>query len=246
MSLIKKKTQNNDTVLPPEETEGVAEVIVEEPDGSIDAEERRRLRKEQEELIRENNRKVQKKVKKKAGGFWANFKKFVAKGNVIDLAVAVVVGAAFNKVVNSLVSNIITPLTSMILPKGDFSELKIVLVHGVEEDLENGIEAVAEVAVTYGNFIKDVLDFLIIALTIYFVLRVWLKIKESVKKKERLAAEQKAKEAEEKKKREAAEALARQEAIKNEFLNDVSVQAAVLREIRDILSRLEKSGQSNK
>ncbi|MCQ2428059.1 MAG: large conductance mechanosensitive channel protein MscL [Clostridia bacterium] len=242
MSLFKRKKKADDAVEP--SADG-AEIIVEEPDGEADTDERRRQRREQEKKALEETRARGKKVKKKADSFWTNFKKFVAKGNVVDLAVAVVVGAAFNKVVSSLVSNIITPLTSRILPKGDFTALKIVLAPAIEADPEKGIAAVAEVAVTYGQFLKDVIDFLVIALTIYFILRIWLKIKDSVRKKERLAAEQKAKEAEEKKKAEAKAEAERLERIKNEFLNDVSVQADVLGEIRDILIRLEKSHQNN-
>lgn len=224
----------------------VSEVVVEMPDAVFESESRKRKKKEKAKKVKDDTLKTGKKVKNKADGFWANFKKFVAKGNIVDLAVAVVVGTAFNKVVNSLVSNIITPLTSRLLPQGDFSEWKIVLVEGVEADEAAGIEAVKEVAVTWGNFVKDTLDFLIIALTIYFALRLWLKVKDSVRKKERLAAEKKAKELEEKKKAEAAAEAERLERIKEEFIANVAAQADILAQIRDILSKMEKEKHTSR
>ena len=184
------------------------------------------------------------KVSKKSKAFWADFKKFAVKGNIIDLAVAVVIGAAFNKIVSSLVSCIITPLTSMLLDTGSLSDLKWVLREGVEENAEAGIEAVSEVAVTYGQFLQVTLDFLIIALSLYVVLKVFLKVKDSFHKKEREAAAERARAAEEKKKTEAAAEAARQEQIRREFINDVAAQADLLAEIRDIMKRMEQNNIS--
>lgn len=181
------------------------------------------------------------KVSKKSKAFWADFKKFAVKGNIIDLAVAVVIGAAFNKIVSSLVSCIITPLTSMLLDTGSLSDLKWVLREGVEENAEAGIEAVSEVAVTYGQFLQVTLDFLIIALSLYVVLKVFLKVKDSFHKKEREAAAERARAAEEKKKAEAAAEAARQEQIRREFINDVAAQADLLAEIRDIMKSMAES-----
>ena len=184
------------------------------------------------------------KVSKKSKAFWADFKKFAVKGNIIDLAVAVVIGAAFNKIVSSLVSCIITPLTSMLLDTGSLSDLKWVLREGVEENTEAGIKAVSEVAVTYGQFLQVTLDFLIIALSLYVVLKVFLKVKDSFHKKEREAAAERARAAEEKKKAEAAAEAARQEQIRREFINDVAAQADLLAEIRDIMKRMEQNNIS--
>lgn len=181
------------------------------------------------------------KVSKKSKAFWADFKKFAVKGNIIDLAVAVVIGAAFNKIVSSLVSCIITPLTSMLLDTGSLSDLKWVLREGVEENAEAGIEAVSEVAVTYGQFLQVTLDFLIIALSLYVVLKVFLKIKDSFHKKEREVAAERARAAEEKKKAEAAAEAARQEQIRREFINDVAAQADLLAEIRDIMKSMAEN-----
>ena len=181
------------------------------------------------------------KVSKKSKAFWADFKKFAVKGNIIDLAVAVVIGAAFDKIVSSLVSCIITPLTSMLLDTGSLSDLKWVLREGVEENAEAGIEAVSEVAVTYGQFLQVTLDFLIIALSLYVVLKVFLKVKDAFHKKEREAAAERARAAEEKKKAEAAAEAARQEQIRREFINDVAAQADLLAEIRDIMKSMAES-----
>ena len=84
------------------------------------------------------------------------FKAFALKGNVIDLAVAVVIGAAFNKIVSSLVDNIITPIVGVLMGGMDFSELAFV---------------VGEAEVTYGAFIQSTIDFLIVAVVLFFVIK---------------------------------------------------------------------------
>jgi len=82
------------------------------------------------------------------------FKQFILRGNIIDLAVAVVVGTAFTAVVTSLVKNIFTPLIAAIAGKPDFSELKFTVNHS---------------EFTYGTFVNDVISFLIVAAVIYFL-----------------------------------------------------------------------------
>ena len=105
---------------------------------------------------------------KKSKAFWSDFKKFAVKGNIVDLAIAVVIGAAFNKIVSSLVSCIITPFTSIIIPSGSLTDLKWVLREAVEANEELGIEAVSEVAVTYGQFLQATIDFIVIAPKIWY------------------------------------------------------------------------------
>ncbi len=184
------------------------------------------------------------KVEKGATGFWADFKKFVAKGNMIDLAVAVVVSTAFNKVVNSIVSNIITPLTTCLLPNGSLAEREIVLKPAIEADEGNGIAAVPAVALKYGAVFQALIDFLIIALSIFLVLKFILKLKNAIRAKEIKAAEARAKAAAEKKKQEEKEAAEREEKIRREFIEDVAVQADVLTDIKEILLRIEKKSAS--
>jgi large conductance mechanosensitive channel len=98
------------------------------------------------------------------------FREFAFKGNVIDLAVGVIIGAAFGKIVTSLVNNIFMPILGLILGKVDFSNLFIVLngqqVASVKEASDKGIPVFA-----YGMFINTVIEFLIIAFCLFVVIR---------------------------------------------------------------------------
>ena len=98
-----------------------------------------------------------------------DFKKFVIRGNVVDLAVAVIIGGAFGKIVSSFVGDIVMPLIGKLLGKVDFKTLKWVLEEATGDQ--------PEVAVYYGNFIQNVVDFLIVALVIFLVIRIIEKIK---------------------------------------------------------------------
>ena len=174
------------------------------------------------------------KVEKKSKAFWLDFKKFVAKGNVVDLAIAVVVGAAFNKIVSALVSEIITPLTSLLLNANTLTELKWVLRAA---DEANGIE---EIAVTYGVFLQTVIDFMVVALSIYIALKVFIRLKNTIRKRE-IEAAARAAAAEAAKKKAKAEADAAKEAeIRQKFIDDVADQASLLTDIKEILLRLEQ------
>ena len=93
--------------------------------------------------------------------FWQEFKKFAFKGNVIDMAVGVVIGGVFQKVVTSLVNDIIMPPVGLLIGGVDFAELKIVLKEAVGET--------AAVTINYGAFIQTLINFFIVALTIFFV-----------------------------------------------------------------------------
>lgn len=103
--------------------------------------------------------------------FWADFKKFISKGNIIDLAVAVVIGNAFNKIVSSLVNDVIMPLISVIIGGADVSEWKWI-IKPAEYD-SAGVQLVAETSLKYGVFIQTIIDFLIIALTIFIMVKVF-------------------------------------------------------------------------
>ena len=104
-------------------------------------------------------------------GFISEFKEFIAKGNVMDLAVGVVIGAAFGKIVTSFVADIIMPPIGYLTGGVDFAEKKIVLV-----DADN-VNKVAEVAIRYGSFINTVIQFLIIALCIFIIIKAINKLK---------------------------------------------------------------------
>jgi len=102
------------------------------------------------------------------------FKEFAMRGNVVDLAVGVIIGAAFGKIVSSLVNDIIMPPIGYLLGGIDFSDKKITLVQA------DAAKKVAEVAIRYGTFINSIIDFLIVAFCIFLV----IKGINSVKKKE--------------------------------------------------------------
>lgn len=93
---------------------------------------------------------------------WKDFKEFAFKGNVLDLAVAVVIGAAFGKIVSSLVENIITPLVGLLLNGVKFTSLSF---------------KYKETEILYGNFIQSVFDFLVIAFSIFMFIRLLSKLK---------------------------------------------------------------------
>ena len=95
-----------------------------------------------------------------------DFKDFINRGNVLDLAVAVVIGAAFGAITISLVDDIIMPLLGMFLGGSSFGELKYVLKEAVGEETP-------EVAVLYGKFILTLINFLIIAFAVFLIVRIY-------------------------------------------------------------------------
>ena len=123
--------------------------------------------------------------------FIEDFKAFALKGNIVDMAVGVVVGGAFGKIVTSLVNDIITPLISLATGRVSFTDLKIVFNEAVLDEAGNVLQA--ETALTYGNFLQSIIDFFIIALSIFVVIKLMMKGKEKMealkKKEEEIAAE---------------------------------------------------------
>ena len=110
---------------------------------------------------------------------WKDFKKFAFKGNVLNLAVAVVIGGAFGLIIKSLVNDIIMPLVGKLLGGTDFTNLFIVLGDGSFNTLAEAQEAGAA-TLNYGLFINTIINFLIIAFSIFLVIRAF----EKAKKKE--------------------------------------------------------------
>ncbi|MGD9910548.1 MAG: large conductance mechanosensitive channel protein MscL [Candidatus Izemoplasmatales bacterium] len=111
------------------------------------------------------------------------FKAFINKGNAIDLAVGIVIGGAFNAIIKSLVNDIIMPLISLVVST-DIKSLFWVLKGSATFDEVSGTTVFSEGAVImyYGNFIQSVVDFLIIALSIFIALKMMVKIKEKALK----------------------------------------------------------------
>ena len=116
------------------------------------------------------------------GKFVQDFKEFIAKGNVIDMAVGVIIGGAFNKIVNSLVADVIMPLVGVVMGGLDVTEMKYVLNEAVLD--AEGAVLQAENALMYGNFLQTVIDFFIIALTVFVALRVFTKLQRKRKTEE--------------------------------------------------------------
>ena len=121
------------------------------------------------------------------GKFIEDFKAFALKGNVIDMAIGVIVGGAFGKIVSSLVDDILMPLITCITGGLDYKDMKWVLKEGHEAGA-NGVAAVQEIAVNYGTFIMNIIDFFIIALSIFIAIRYTMKFMNKVRKDEAEAA----------------------------------------------------------
>lgn len=108
-------------------------------------------------------------------GLIKEFKEFAMRGNVVDLAVGVIIGGAFGKVTTSLVNDVLMPPIGMVLGKVDFKDLKVVIVQGTD--------TVKEVAISYGAFINTLIDFTIVAFALFMV----IKAMNTLKKKEAAA-----------------------------------------------------------
>lgn len=102
-------------------------------------------------------------------GFFAEFKQFIARGNVMDMAVGVIIGGAFGKISTSLVNDIIMPAISMLTGGIDFSDWKIILKEAVLD--ASGAEVTAAVSINYGAFLATILDFLIIAFAVFCLIK---------------------------------------------------------------------------
>jgi large conductance mechanosensitive channel len=101
-------------------------------------------------------------------GFVKEFKEFAMRGNVIDMAVGIIIGAAFGKIISSFVSDVVMPPLGMLTGGVDFADKKLVLKEAV---LTNGTVTSPAVSVNYGVFINAVIDFLLVALAIFVVIK---------------------------------------------------------------------------
>ncbi len=115
------------------------------------------------------------------------FKEFAIKGNVIDMAVGVIIGGAFGKIVTSVVNDLIMPFFGFLTAGMDFKSLKWVLSPATLD--EAGAVLKPEAAITYGNFLQNVIDFLIIAFSIFMFIKMINKMKDLATKKEEIAKE---------------------------------------------------------
>lgn len=197
-----------------------------------------KIRKGEEREMKEKIKARKEKIKKEKVSFFTDFKKFITKGNVLDMAVAVVVATAFNAIVNGLVKQIITPLVTYFTSGVSINEWEYVLREEVL-NAEGAVE-VSKISIQYGLWLQSILDFLIIAFTVFVLVRVIkgmerkLNAKEIAKKEAEAAAQKAEADA---KAAAAAEKAAAEQAIKDEFYANVREQAALLREIRDSMKK---------
>ena len=101
---------------------------------------------------------------------WGEFKKFISRGNILDLAVAVVIGAAFTAIVTSLTNDIIMPLINSAVGEGDLSSLCTVLKAVYLED--GSLDMTNSLVINWGNFIQAILDFILIAIVIFAIVKI--------------------------------------------------------------------------
>lgn len=120
------------------------------------------------------------------GKFINEFKEFAVKGNAVDMAVGVIIGGAFGKIVSSIVDDIIMPPIGWLIGGVNFSDLKFTL-----PSVDVGIEKLAPATINYGNFIQTTLDFLIIALCVFLMVRGINKLTKKNKQKEAVKEEPK-------------------------------------------------------
>lgn len=114
------------------------------------------------------------KIRKKRSTIWKEFKDFINKGNIVDLATGIIVGSSFTKIVNSLVNDVIMPFISSLI-KIDITSVRAILKEEVLDETGEVIEA--GIYLNYGTFIQNIINFLIIAFAIFFAIRIATKIR---------------------------------------------------------------------
>jgi len=193
-----------------------------------------------ERKARRAERRAQRKKEKES--FWTDFKKFITRGNVLDMAVAVVVATAFNAIVNGLVKQIITPCVTYFTSGVSIDEWEHVLRPEVLDEAGKVIET--KISIQYGLWIQSIIDFIIIAFSVFVFVRIFNKMRKKMnhREEEAKAAAEAKKKAEEKAAadkaaEEAAAKAAEKAAIEAEFYANVKEQAVLLREIKDILNK---------
>lgn len=108
-------------------------------------------------------------------GMMSEFKDFAMRGNVVDMAVGIVIGGAFGKIISAFVGGVVMPALSPIMGGVNFADMKYVMTPGVPATETS--EAIAEVAIKYGEFFQTIFDFILIAFAIFMVIRQMNKLK---------------------------------------------------------------------
>ena len=173
---------------------------------------------------------------KKKFGLWEEFKKFINRGNVVDMAIGVIVANAFKDIITNFTNGFISPIVGLISGNIVLTDLKWVLVEGTL-DPETG-KIVGEVALLWGTFVQSIIDFLIIAAVLFLVLKI---VTSAAAKAKELSVSKEEKEAAEKA---AAEAKAKEEAAKAAVAAEEAAKKAreleTLELLRDIRNSLQK------
>ena len=189
-------------------------------------------KKARKEQIKAEKKALKAKIKSEKTSFLTDFKKFITKGNVLDLAVAVVIGSSFNAITNGLVKFIINPVISLLTGGISLDEWKTILQPEVLD--EAGAVVTAEVAILWGEWIQTIIQFFIIALTVFVFVRVIKKMSDKLRYKEieaQKAADAK-KKAEDAEKAAAAAAIAAEKEAKLEaFYKNVEKQTELLEKL---------------
>ena len=191
---------------------------------------------------KEEMKKKKAEWKKERTSFWTDFKKFVTRGNVLDMAVAVVVANAFNAIVTGLVKNVITPCVTYLTSGVSINEWEYVIREEVL-DAEEVVE-ISKISVQYGLWLQAILDFFIIALSIFVAVRIIRKTErklnaKQIAKQEAEAAQKKAEDdAKAAEAKASADAKAAEEkAIRDEFYANVREQSELLRNIYEAVKK---------
>lgn len=117
----------------------------------------------------------------------SEFKKFISRGNVMELAVGLILATYFGAIVKSLVNDVIMPPIGLLLGGVDFADMKYVLSEGVPETAEGAGDAVAEVAISYGLFFNTIITFIVVAWSVFMVVKAYNKMRDNMRKQEDVA-----------------------------------------------------------
>lgn len=116
-------------------------------------------------------------------GFFGEFKEFISRGNVVDMAVGIIIGGLFTAIVNSFVKDILNPILGLLVGGTDFGELKIIL--------REATLTTEELAIRYGNLIQNIIQFVLTAFVLFLIVRGINRMKEKAEAEAKKAAEEK-------------------------------------------------------
>lgn len=107
-------------------------------------------------------------------GVIKEFKEFAVKGNVLDMAIGIIIGGAFGKIVTSILNDILMPPLGLLIGGTDFTDLKVTIK---DKTIDAAGNAVAEVTINYGNFVQTLVDFILVAIAVFMIIKVMNRIR---------------------------------------------------------------------